>query len=238
MNQPSAGFVNYQVLVESVVPVIAAASDEDGGDTTEELIHRFINRAKTLFEAKVDAVFRRKLGFAEDMELADDLWESLRSLMKVTRVDWTLFFRHLTMVAARFPVIESNDDDYEAMLQVLIGEGDSSPFYAPLSPNDRQQYLDWITQWRQLMVNVQDRNVDVAERMRMTNPKYVLREWMLVKAYEDATSQRNYDEIHALFDLIQNPYEDGTPDQQEKYYRRTPQEADMAAGTAFMSCSS
>ncbi|KAI2490816.1 hypothetical protein MHU86_23751 [Fragilaria crotonensis] len=90
MNQPAAGYVNYQVLVESVVPVIAAAAAAEGGaDTTDELIDKFMIRAKTLFEDQVDAVFRRKLGFPDDAEIADDLWNTLRSLMKITRVDWT-----------------------------------------------------------------------------------------------------------------------------------------------------
>jgi uncharacterized protein YdiU (UPF0061 family) len=232
--------VNYQVLVESVVPVIAAAVAAKGGeDTTDELIDEFMIRAKTLFEAKVDAVFRRKLGFPDDAEIADDLWNTLRSLMKITRVDWTLFFRQLTMLAAEFDDYENdNQEMYEAMLQVVIADGDASPFYEPLTPAYRQQYLEWITQWRKLLADVvgDTSSSDVAERMRMSNPKYLLREWMLVKAYSDAANG-NYDELHDLYSLIQSPYDEGTLEQQ-KYYRRTPEEAHMTAGTAFMSCSS
>ena len=234
MNQPSAGFTNYRVLVESVVPVIAAAKG-GGVDSTDELIDQFMVRAKTLFEAKVDSVFRRKLGFSDDAEIADDLWNTLRSLMKLTRVDWTLFFRQLTMVAAEFDDYEKdNEEMYEAMLQVVIADGDVSPFYEPLSPDYRQKYLEWIMTWRQLLEDVGDE--DVAERMRISNPKYVLREWMLVKAYSDAANG-NEEELQDLYDLIQHPYDEGTLDQQ-KYYRRTPEEAHMTAGTAFMSCSS
>ncbi|KAI2490815.1 hypothetical protein MHU86_23750 [Fragilaria crotonensis] len=126
---------------------------------------------------------------------------------------------------------------YEAMLQVVVADGDASPFYEPLTPSYRQQYLEWITQWRTLLADVVgDTSSGDGERMRMSNPKYVLREWMLVKAYSDAANG-NDDELHDLYALIQNPYDEGTLEQQ-KYYRRTPEEAFMTAGTAFMSCSS
>ena len=248
MNQPSAGFVNYNVLVDSVVPVIvaaaAAAAATNNGDgatsvpTTEALVERFMNRAKELFELHVDGVFRRKLGFPEDMELADPLWETLNNLMKITRVDWTLFFRQLTLVAATLADFDTEDGttNYDAMLDRLIGDGEQSPFYEPLSPEYRQQYLQWIREWRELLLGL-DTNDVVAERMRMTNPKYILREWMLVNAYT-AAANGDETELHNLFELIQSPYDEGTEEQQTKYYRRTPQEAYMAGGTAFMSCSS
>jgi len=41
--------------------------------------------------------------------------------------------------------------------------------------------------------------------------------------------------IHELFSLIQDPYGEGTEEQDEKYYRRAPDEALKAGGTAFMS---
>jgi serine/tyrosine/threonine adenylyltransferase len=235
MNQPSAGYVNYQVLVESVVPVIAASSSSDD---TRSLVDQFMDRAKPLFEDKVENVFRRKLGLSE-VALVDDLWEPLQRLMVLSRVDWTLFFRQLTVVAAQWEGdYESND--YEDMLKMLESTGDQSPFYEPLTQDHRNQFLEWIQQWRQRLHEDQaNRQVQsqVSEQMRMANPKYILREWMMVKAYKDAAN-KDYDELHSLFQLIQNPYDEGTPDQQTRYYRRTPAEADLAAGTAFMSCSS
>jgi uncharacterized protein YdiU (UPF0061 family) len=236
MNQPSAGFVNYNVLVDSVVPVIVAAKN-DRATTTDKLVQQFMDRAKDLFESQLDGVFRRKMGFPDDTEVADPLWETLRSLMKITRVDWTLFFRQLTMVAATLDDFDTEDGttNYEAMLDSLIADGDQSPFYEPLSPEYRQQYLQWIKEWRELLLGL-DTN-EVAERMRMTNPKYILREWMMVNAYT-AAANGDESELHNLFELIQSPYDEGTLEQQTKYYRRTPDEAYMAAGTAFMSCSS
>ena len=56
LNQPSAGFVNYQVLVESVVPVIAAAQAAAEGTTEEEtsakLVEHFMMKAQVIFNQK------------------------------------------------------------------------------------------------------------------------------------------------------------------------------------------
>ena len=88
--------------------------------------------------------------------------------------------------------------------------------------------------------------------MRLANPKYVLREWMLVESYSKAAPASSQlpsmpftlpkpsgdgDEsmIHELFELIKNPYDEGTAEQDEKYYRRAPDAALKAGGTAFMS---
>jgi uncharacterized protein YdiU (UPF0061 family) len=132
------------------------------------------------------------------------------------------------MVASKFD--DNTSDNFEAMLEVLIGDGNSSPFYETLSEDNRQHYLEWIKRWRAL-VSTQPQ---VAERMRLANPKYVLREWMLVEAYSQA-ARGNETELHDLFALIQHPYDGGSSEQESKYYRRTPEEAHMAGGTAFMS---
>ena len=46
LNQPTAGFTNYQVLVESIVPVIAAANRID---SPNQLIDEFMTKAQTIF---------------------------------------------------------------------------------------------------------------------------------------------------------------------------------------------
>ena len=84
--------------------------------------------------------------------------------------------------------------------------------------------------------------------MRLANPKYTLKEWMLVDAYTRADPgqipgnpfsfkevKADYSIVHELFKLCQDPYGEGTPENQKKYYRRAPSESLRAGGTAFMS---
>jgi uncharacterized protein YdiU (UPF0061 family) len=237
LNQPTAGYVNYNVLAESVVPVICAARNiQDPSDT----LAYFQTRAQELFQRNLDKALAVKMGLSQKNEAAGkDLWRTLEPLLRVSRVDWTLFWRQLTLVAKKYPTDLESSTNYEEMLQTLIGEdeeGDnsSSPFYEPLSPEHRVQYLDWIQQWRNV---VKDEDEKVYERMRLSNPKYVLREWMLVDAYGSA-AEGNEDILNKIFELIQKPYDEGTPEQESLYYRRAHEDALTLGGTAFMSCSS
>ena len=239
LNQPGAGFANYNVLVESVVPVIAAAHQGDSldqDDPAPALVKKFMTRAKELFEGAVDETFRIKMGFGKNDEVADTLWQTLEMLLRQTRADWTVFWRRLSMVAAEHPDYESTD--YESMLQTLVGKDDESspqsPFYEPLSSSHREQYLAFLQEWRQMLLAVSDNKDEIAQQMRMANPKYVLREWMLVNAYNDAANG-DMAELERLFEVIKNPYDEGTAQQDEDYFRRAPTDALTKGGTAFMS---
>lgn len=232
LNQPSAGYANYQVLVESVVPVICAARGiEDPDDTIKE----FLKPATIKFQTAVDEMFRVKLGFEKEQDVGDNVWEELEPLIRKSRTDWTVFFRQLTHVVRDFADPESSD--YEGMLHVLISdeasrEG-SSPFYEPLDKTLRSQWLSWIETWRNALVACG--SLDAChERMRLANPKYVLREWMLVEAYTSA-SKGEEAELFYLYDLIQRPYGEGSADEEKRYYRRAPDVALTTGGTAFMS---
>lgn len=70
--------------------------------------------------------------------------------------------------------------------------------------------------------------------MRAANPAYTLREWMLVEAYE-AAAKGDDAVVRDLIDLVERPYDDGTPAHRSRYYRRAPDDALTAGGTAFMS---
>ena len=227
MNQPSAGYVNYQVLVESVVPVIAASRGLDGHDS---LVDEYMEKAQTIFQDAVGAVINHKLGFPKDADVVDDLWGKGQELLS-KRVDWTLFWRQLTYVMKEYPDPES--DDYEAMMKVFESEGDSSPFYEPLTPELRREWIAWIKEWRELL-EASKISGDIYESMRTANPKYVLREWMLVDAYTNADKE-DYDTLNELHELIQRPYDEGSNSESASYYRRAPESASARGGTAFMS---
>ena len=280
MNQPNAGYVNFGVLLESVMPIIERHSDnQQDADAFRESI---LLQAQEVFTLKVDAVFRTKLGFHPHDVSADNVWDMLEPMLRSTKTDWTVFWRRLTTVAKQYPISpndnntnDNNDDvnNYEEMLELLHGNDEvkegSSPFYEPLSDDDRKKYLKWIKLWRETLEasaykqklqsknkgndnneeeESTDNDVSVYERMRLANPKYTLREWMLVDAYTKADSSTmsnsifqisnpsaDESEIHNLFELIQNPYDEGTDEQDLKYHRRAPDEALKQGGTAFMS---
>lgn len=232
LNQPTAGFVNYQVLVESLSPIIAAAR---GDETTEKVIVEKVEMAQTIFSDALDTAIRSKLGLPSDADAGDDLWESLKDLMTKARVDWTIFWRQLTYVMRDFPDLES--EDYGDMMSLLEGntsKPDDGAFYEALTPEARRQWIEWIKEWRDVVKLTKLDSEVVQEKMRMSNPKFVLREWMLVEAYS-AAADEDCDILNQLYDLIQRPYEEGTPEQVMRYYKRAPASATARGGTAFMS---
>lgn len=158
-----------------------------------------------------------------------------------------------TMYGDMFDLLHGNDE---------VKEG-SSPFYGPLDDDARNKMIVWIQKWREVLVETYKEIgpsrrlseddaefVEPCERMRLASPKFVLREWMLVEAYSKASpssirsplfpvliKSEDADEsgVHELLELIKNPYDEGTDEQDEKYYRRAPEAALRAGGTAFMS---
>jgi len=234
LNQPNAGYANYNVLASSVVPVIAAAKGEEDPDVIGQ---PFMEKAQEMFLEKINETFRSKLGFEKDADVADNLWGQLEPLLRKSRVDWTLFWRQLTYVARDFPDLDSTE--YDEMMSVLEDstvdeESNSSPFYAELEPELRREWVAWIRQWRKTLQAADADGKELFDKMRTVNPKYVLREWMLVHAYTTA-GVGDESALQDMYGLIQNPYDEGSADHIKKYYRRAPEAALTAGGTAFMS---
>jgi len=232
MNQPSAGYVNYNTLVTAVAPVISAAK---GTKDPSKTIEEFMKKAQVTFKAEIDATLDAKVGL-ESYSGAQKVWQNLEQLMRVCRVDWTILFRQLTYVVKDFP--EFSSVDYEGMLSLLEGDETADPgsssFYEPLSSEHREKFLLWIKEWRDALQDSGETAADIYERMRLTNPKFIPREWMLVDAYSCA-AKGDESKLHNLFELLQHPYDEGTPEQIAAFYRRTPESAQLKGGTAFMS---
>lgn len=238
LNQPSAGFVNYQVLVESVVPVIAAAQRSAGvtdTEMTDKLVEEFMTKAQVIFNQKTEEVFNLKFGLPADADAGEDLWEALQGLLANTRTDWTLLWRELSYIMR--DMNDLADTDYEAMMKKLEGGeegGDASPFYEPLTSQQRKDWIEFIQDWREILKASKVPSEEVYEQMKTHNPKFVLREWILVEAYSAAASG-DFSMMKELHDLCKNPYEEGTPEQASLYYRRAPESSIAKGGTAFMS---
>lgn len=254
MNQPNAGYANFAVLVESLLPIV----DANGGDDVDEVRDAMLKKAQSTFSSAVDNAMRSKMGLVdgpEEMEKeADELWEGIEPLLRIARGDWTLFWRQLTYVAAAHsPAADGTSADYDGMLTMLLGEGDVYPFYDVLSDENRSTLRAWIEKWHKALTKCYKHNAGQSseevtppeEVMRLANPKYTLREWMLVEAYTKADAGKppgspfsvpsDYSGVHELFELIKDPYGEGTEENQRKYYRRAPDESLRAGGTAFMS---
>jgi uncharacterized protein YdiU (UPF0061 family) len=73
--------------------------------------------------------------------------------------------------------------------------------------------------------------------MKLVNPKYSLREWLVVPAYQQATTG-NYALIRELQQVMTQPYAEQSKDVEGKYYRLKPSEFFEVGGFSYVSCSS
>jgi uncharacterized protein YdiU (UPF0061 family) len=239
-NQPSAGLANFAVLASSVAPLLA------GGETEAAAI---VEETAGTFEAEVDATWRSKLGFetaradgsqTEPQTLRasakkqTELWtKGLEPLLSENEVDFTVAFRQL----AKALEVQDDDDASKMFEPMKIAFYDRE---AAADPETAAKWIRFLAEWREALAPAADRSpatiAEIVERLRAVNPKYVLREWMLVQAYTEADLEGDFRTTKALRDLTSRPYEEGTSEEHAKFYDLTfAAEKRRAGGTAFMS---
>ena len=94
-NQPSIAQWNLTRLAETLLPLIAEDRD-DAIKLAEQALAIFPDR----FQAGYLAAFRAKLGLTEANDSSKEFIKSTLEILAKNEVDFTLFFRHLTRVAA------------------------------------------------------------------------------------------------------------------------------------------
>jgi uncharacterized protein YdiU (UPF0061 family) len=138
--------------------------------------------------------------------------------MMQTSVDYTIFFRELSMLP----------DD--------IGPLKKS-FYSNLNEEMHRRWSAWLTKWRSLLTDTSRILEDISEQMKRVNPKYSLREWLLAPAYQQAVTG-NYALVRELQEIMTQPYAEQSKEVEEKYYRLKPSEFSEVGGVSHLSCSS
>ncbi len=167
------------------------------------------------FVAASDAlneVWRQKLGLDKWKDTSQFVISRLLELMHYNKADYTMTWRVLCDVA----------EHKETTADRLVNR---SVFYEAPERDDLVKWNDWIRLWQsEGFINV--------DLMRMANPLYVPREWMLVQAYEKAY-RGDYSLVHELCRLFERPYELQSTALQESYFRRAPESA-MTKVTVFV----
>ena len=70
--------------------------------------------------------------------------------------------------------------------------------------------------------------------MARANPKFILRNWMAMEAYERA-DKGDWSRVEELSLLLERPYDEQDAEQTERYFRATPEWARDKGGVAFLS---
>eukprot|EP01031_Cornospumella_fuschlensis_P028800 gene28799-34767_t len=238
---------------EVLVPLIRHVCKENCGDSDES---RLVAEVRAVYEEEFDQIHEEcrrdmigsKLGlFSEDTSVTeyregdDKLYDSLLELMEQSKADYTILFRELG--ECYDVVIAEGNGDRDLIKRALFSSSFSAAFY-DLNAVDQDAWVDWFIRY---MKRVQASCIDATSRlslMRRTNPKYILRNWMLMLAYEGAT-RGDMTILKELEETIKTPYGEGdvsTELAQEsrtsRWYQKTPPWARDLPGATFLSCSS
>jgi uncharacterized protein YdiU (UPF0061 family) len=182
----------------------------------------------------------RKLGLGSGLgvtdvaerETARALVRDLLDLLVETPTDMTIFFRHLADVPILRELAQADVDVVRKPLE--------SAFYEPAGrSSDYLRALDaWLRRYLSCALSERDRGRDPEDRrqnMRLTNPRYVFRNYLAQQAIDLATAG-DESEIHVLLDLLRRPYDDQPA--LAHYADKRPDWAKNRAGCSMLSCSS
>ena len=207
---------NLMRMAQAIAPLFADAAPLQAG------IEAF-GAAYTDAERTVTA---RKLGLAECRDDDVALIRDLHARMHAAEVDMTLWFRALGDVVA--------DVDTDADVPALAPFADA--FYDPAK---RDAHAPQLVEWLQRhAARLRDDPLPAAERrerMRLANPKYVLRNYLAQQGIDRAEAG-DPSGIAELLDVLRRPYDDQSGC--ERFSARRPDWARDRAGCSMLSCSS
>ncbi len=220
LNQPQAAERNFHMFCLALKPLL------DSSQNALSQLDEIKNGFPKVMQEQMEKMWSSKLGLST-FDAA--LFKELIMLMIETSVDYTIFFRELSMIPDDIsPLVKSfyNDSFYDEKIL--------------------KSWSEWLEKWKSLIhhSNPVDINATshesrekLSNQMKELNPKYTLREWFLVPAYQQATNG-DYTLIKELQEVMTNPYDEQSKEIEEKYYREKPSEFFEIAGISHVSCSS
>ena len=216
LNQPDAALRNYHMFWSSLM------TWEGFSEAQQEELEGIRKGFAELMREKLSRMFAAKLGLAEP---APELVTWLLNLMPQTGVDYTLFFRELSKLP----------DSLEPLLASFYPR----ELFQGAPEVDERAWQAWLEDWRvALQLDDRERSAErVSAAMKQVNPKYILREWQLVPAYQRA-AQGDYGLVRELQAIMTQPYAEQDEATQRKYYALKPSGFFGMGGVSHMSCSS
>ena len=220
LNQPQAAEHNFRMFCKAIEPLLE--SHENKLQELENIVGGF----SKIMQEKMTKMWASKLGL-QNFNL--NIFNELIKLMLESSVDYTIFFRELSCLP----------DNISLLTKSFYGE----------TINDEKilkSWSEWLKKWK-LLINetnpvyinamTQESSKRLSEEMKQVNPKYTLREWFLVPAYEEA-EKTNYKLIKELQEVMTNPYAEQLSRVEKKFYKEKPSEFFEVAGISHVSCSS
>jgi len=207
-NQPAAAEANYHMFWTALRPLLL--NHPEALEKLDAIREGF----STLMQQQFEKMWAAKLGLnAYNGELLSELL----TLMVKTSVDYTIFFRELSAIPENIEPLKKS-------------------FYQNASAPPDKDWSLWLKKWRAL-VGAGENDEELSKQMKLVNPKYTWREWLVMPAYQQAV-HGDYRLVHELQDVLSQPYDEQSQAVEDKYYKLRPNEFFAAGGVSHYSCSS
>ena len=184
-NQPNIGHWNLSRLAECLLPLFA-----DEQDKAIELGQACLNRYIETYHTEWLSRFRAKCGLlAANTVAAEEDKQLLQKLFKVMEdgeADFSLSFYQLSQLDTES---SAYDQDF---LQLFAQEDKAS---------------EWLQEWRKRLALQDWATHDRQRQMLQVNPVYIPRNHQIEAVIQAAEEGNDFAPFHALFEVLQNPYE-------------------------------
>jgi len=210
-NQPNSAQRNFRMFCSALEPLLNSFPD------ALQKLDKMKDNFSILMQEEMKMMWARKLGL-DKFDVS--LFNELLNLMMQTSLDYTIFFRELSSIPEDISPLRKS-------------------FYVDtVDEKILKSWSEWHKKWKSLIDTTKPESVEkLSSQMKRVNPKYTLREWFLVPAYQQATTG-DYTLLRELQEVMTNPYDEQSKKIEEKYYKKKPSQFFNIAGISHISCSS
>lgn len=212
LNQPAAAERNFYSFCVAMRPLLE--NNPESLRQLEEIQSEF----PKFMQAQMQLMWAAKLGLDR---FDADLFTELTTLMAETPVDYTMFFRELSLLPGNIEPLKKSFYPSQA--------------YRAHSEKLNERWSTWLAKWHSLIPV--DNREQLSSQMKQVNPKYSLKDWYVVPAYQQAAAG-DYTLLRELQSVMTQPYAEQSEDIEQKYYRLKPLELFDVGGWSHYSCSS
>ncbi|XPF94685.1 protein adenylyltransferase SelO [Colwellia sp. RE-S-Sl-9] len=258
MNQPNAAQKNFDMFCSALRPLLIPdkESNQDYLLALDDIQGDFSKVMRT----QMKKMWAAKLGLSTlvidsddtgDFDGTDDtnadeasfnaVLSELEILMKQTPVDYTILFRELSSIPND---ISSLKKSFYHNIPNHVSNNAADATDDTKDAEMDKRWAQWLEKWKTLLFSASNTNVasprtseEISKQMKRVNPKYILREWFLVPAYQQA-ALGDYTLIQELQTVMTQPYAEQSKLVEDKYYCLKPAEFFEVGGLSHLSCSS
>ena len=216
-NQPEVAFWNLYQLANALHRL----------DIDEGALIECLDAYKDRYVTTWKETFVNKLGFKQYLGNKHDvLINSLMQIFKEFGLDWTIFFRNLSLISD-----ETNELERKENLKII-----GRCCYKTTNTAFENQIIEWINNYFYQIRSEKILSRDRTNLINAKNPLYVPRNYIMQQAIDKAESH-DFSLINELLLVMENPYKDQGPNFEE-YAKKRPDWAKDKPGCSSLSCSS